>query len=166
MQELRRELAETFERVKRDVDNEIGRHRAGLSLGLVSMGVYHGSFIGGMFFSGGTMILMNVDPLHILLEEQPDEIVLAYVYHILLHEYLHSLGFLNEGQCRRITLEISKKVFKDMPKHPAVVLAVKGIGAFFPNLHLIYAPPNYDPQKGWHIERVDGFDRDSYRYFG
>ncbi|NVM53796.1 MAG: hypothetical protein HWN66_08855 [Candidatus Helarchaeota archaeon] len=158
-------MPDIFERVKRDIEKEIGRHRAGLSLGLVSMGMYHGSFIGGMFFSGGTMILMNVDPLHVILDEQPDEVVIAYVYHILLHEYLHSLGFLNERQCRVITLEVSKNVFQD-PKHPIVILATKGIGAYFSNLPLIYAPPNYDPQKGWQIDRVKEFDKESFRYFG
>ncbi len=158
-------MPDVFEKVKRDVENNIGRHRAGLSLGLVSMGMYKGSFIGGMFFSGGTMILMNIDPLLVLLKEQQDEVILAYIYHILLHEYLHSLGFLNERQCQQITLEITKQVFKDS-KHPAVVLAFKGIGAFFPNLHLIYAPPNYDPQKGWQKDRVKEFDKESFRYFG
>ena len=112
--DLKRQMANIFERVKRDVEKEIGRHRAGLSLGLVAMGMYRGNFIGGMFFSGGTMILMNSDPLHILLETQPDEIVLAYVYHILLHEYIHSLGFLNERQCRQITLEITKNIFRNL----------------------------------------------------
>ncbi len=154
-----------FERVKRDVEKVIGRHRAGLSLGLVSMGMFRGNFIGGMFFSGGTMIIMNTDPLHVLLESQPDEIVLAYVYHILLHEYIHSLGFLNERQCRSITLEISKEVFQN-PKDPAVILAFKGIGAYFPDIHLIYAPPNYQGNAGWKIDRVREFDRESFRFFG
>lgn len=166
MQELKKQMPDIFERVKRDVEKEIGRHRAGLSLGLVSMGVIHGNFIGGMFFSGGTMILMNTDPLYILLEDHSDEVILAYVYHILLHEYIHSLGFLNERQCRQIVIEITKNIFAETPKHPAVVLAMKGIGAYFPNLHLIYAPPNVDPQRGWKIEPVKEFDRESFRYFG
>ena len=164
LQGLRKQMPNIFERVKRDVEKQIGRHRAGLTLGLVEMGMYQGGFIGGMFFAGGTMILMNVTPLQIITAEQPDEIVWSYTYHILLHEYLHSLGFLNERQCRIITLEISKKVFKD-PKHPAVVLATKGIGAFFPNWHLIYAPPGYDLRKGIRIERVKDFDRESHQSY-
>lgn len=163
--ELRKLMPDVFERVKRDVETVIGRHRAGLSLGLVAMGMYHGNFIGGMFFSGGTMILMNTDPLRVLLETQPDEVILAYVYHILLHEYIHSLGFLNERQCRQITLEITKKVFEDS-NHPATVLAFKGLGAYFPDLHLIYAPPDYQGDRGWKIDRVREFDRESFRFFG
>ncbi|MHA1264694.1 MAG: hypothetical protein ACTSRS_05585 [Candidatus Helarchaeota archaeon] len=166
MHELKKQMPDLFEKVKRDVEKEIGRHRAGLSLGLVSMGMIHGNFIGGMFFSGGTMILMNTDPLYVLIEEQSDEIVLAYVYHILLHEYIHSLGFLNERQCRQIVLEITKNAFQNNLTHPAVILARKGIGAYFPKLHLIYAPPNLDPQAGWQIDRVKDFDRESFRYIG
>lgn len=163
--ELRKQMPDIFERVKRDVERVIGRHRAGLSLGLVAMGMYHGNFIGGMFVSGGNMIYMNTHPLHLLLKDQPDEVVLAYVYHILLHEYIHSLGFLNERQCRQITLEITKEVFEDA-KHPAVVLAFKGIGAYFPDLHLIYAPADYQGERGWKIDRVREFDRESFRFFG
>jgi len=165
LQDLKRQMPDIFERVKRDVETVIGRHRAGLSLGLVSMGMFYGNFIGGMFFSGGTMIIMNTDPLHVLLETQPDEVILAYVYHILLHEYIHSLGFLNERQCRQITHQITKEVFKGS-KHPAVVLAFKGIGAYFPDLHLIYAPQNYGFQGQWQVDRVKEFDRESFRYFG
>lgn len=163
LQEIRKQMPDIFEKVKRDVCKETGRHRAGLSLGLVEMGIFQGGFIGGMFFSGGTMILMNVTPLRTIIEQQSDEIVWAYVYHILLHEYLHSLGFLNEHQCQEITLQISKNIFHDL-EHPAVVLASKGLGAYFPDLPLIYAPADYNPDFG-RIERVRDFDRESFRYF-
>jgi hypothetical protein len=164
LQEIRTQMPDIFEKVKADVNKETRRHRAGLSLGLIEMGILPEGFIGGMFFSGGTMILMNVTPLRVIINQQPNEIVWAYVYHILLHEYLHSLGFLNEDQCRDLTLQISKNVFQD-PTHPVVVLAEKGLGAYFPDLPLIYAPPNFDPSVGGRIERVHGFDRDSFRYF-
>jgi len=163
LQEIRKQMPDIFEKVKRDVTKETGRHRAGLSLGLIEMGMFHGGFIGGMFFSGGTMILMNITPLRIIVEQQSDEIIWAYVYHILLHEYLHSLGFLNERRCHEITLQISRNIFHD-PTHPAVVLAERGIGAYFPDLPLIYAPPNFDPSSS-RIERVKDFDRESFRYF-
>jgi len=64
------------------------------------MGMFRGGFIGGMLFYPGTEILMNISPLKIILEEQPHDIVWAYTYHILLHEYIHSLGILDEKQLR------------------------------------------------------------------
>ena len=60
-------MPDIFERVKRDVENEIGCHRVELSLELVSMGMVHGGFIVGIFFSRGPVILINIDPLRVFL---------------------------------------------------------------------------------------------------
>lgn len=160
---LKKEMPIIFERVRKDVKNTYGRRRAGLSLGLVEMGMYRGGFIGAMHFAPGHDIVMNTTPLKIILTEQPNEIIWAYTYHILLHEYVHSLGIMDEEICRTVTLRISEEIFQD-PEHPAVILAKNGIGTFFPNLHLIYAPPGLDGE-GMKIEYVYGFDRDSYSYY-
>ena len=53
LQDLKKQMPEIFERVKKDVKKVYGRHRAGLSLGLVEMGMYRGGFIGGMHFNPG-----------------------------------------------------------------------------------------------------------------
>jgi hypothetical protein len=162
-QELQKQMPDIFEKVKNDVRKVVGQHRAGLSLGLAEMGIYQGNFIGGMFFPGGTMILMNRTPLKIIIAEQTDNIVWAYTYHILLHEYIHSLGVFDENSCRTITREITEKTFSNA-SHPAVILARRGLGAYFPNLHLIYAPPDLDPS-GMEIEYVKDFDRESQTYY-
>jgi hypothetical protein len=161
LQELKKLMPNIFEQVKKDVRKVYGRHRAGLSLGLVEMGMYRGGFIGGMHFSPGTDIVMNKTPLKLILKEQPYEIVWAYTYHILLHEYIHSLGVLNEQQCRTITLRISEEIFKEN-NHPAIILAKNGIGTYFPNLPLIYAPPDLKPNVP--IEYISNFDQGSYDY--
>jgi len=51
-------------------------------------------------------------------------------------------------------------VFKE--EHPAVILARKGIESFFPDLQLIYAPPDLCP-KGNYIEYIDY--NESYDYY-
>ncbi|MFX1312111.1 MAG: hypothetical protein ACFFHD_05820 [Promethearchaeota archaeon] len=163
LEDLKSEMPKIFQKVKQDVKKVYGRHRAGLSLGIVEMGMYQGSFIGGMHFSPGTDIVMNKTPLEIILKEQPYEIVWAYTYHILLHEYIHSLGIMDEHQCRIITLKISEEIFKETD-HPTIILARNGIGAYFPNLHLIYAPPDLQPD-GIPIEYIYDFDNDSYDYY-
>ncbi len=163
LRELKKIMPDIFERVKRDVRKVTGRHRAGLSLGLVEMGMYRGSFIGGMHFHPGTMILMNKTPLNIILNRQPYKVAWAYVYHILLHEYIHSLGALDEQKCRAITLMISEEIFEN-EDDPAVIFAKNGIGSYFPNLNLIYAPPDLNPH-GFSIEYVSEFDRESQSYF-
>ncbi|MCK4380077.1 MAG: hypothetical protein KAW51_03000 [Candidatus Lokiarchaeota archaeon] len=163
IEELKLEMPKIFDKVKKDVRKIYGRHRAGLSLGIIKMGMYRGGFIGGMHFHPGTDILMNKTPLEIILREQSYEIVWAYTYHILLHEYIHSLGVLDEQQCRIITLRISEKIFKDQD-HPAIILARQGIGTYFPNLPLIYAPPDLKPD-GNSIEYIYDFDHESYDYY-
>ncbi|MFW9950831.1 MAG: hypothetical protein ACFFKA_11995, partial [Candidatus Thorarchaeota archaeon] len=137
LQSLKKQLPEIFTQVKKDVKKTLNRHRAGLSLGLVEMGMFQGGFIGGMHFAPGTDIVMNKSPLKIILSSQPYEVIWAYAYHILLHEYIHSLGILNERQCRELTLKVSKEIF-DEADHPAIILAEKGIGFFIPNLKITY----------------------------
>jgi hypothetical protein len=161
-QDLKKEMPGIFERVKSDVKKILGRQRAGLSLGLIEMGMYNGGFIGGMHLYPGTEIVMNKTPLKIILKKQPYEIIWSYIYHILLHEYLHSLGILDEQQCRVVTLKITEEIFKEAD-HPTIKLAKYGIGAFFPNLSLIYAPPDLQYDGG--IEYIYGFDKQSYSYY-
>lgn len=163
LEDLKKIMPDIFEKIKRDVRKITGRKRAGLSLGLVEMGMYQGRFIGGMYFSPGTDIVMNKTPLKILLNQQTNEIVWAYTYHILLHEYIHSLGVLNELQCRGITLRVSEAIFQDV-EHPAITLARKGIGTYFPNLRLIYAPPDLQ-HDGIPIEYIQNFDQESYDHY-
>lgn len=163
LQDLKEQMPEIFERVKEDVKKVTGRHRAGLSLGLAEMGMTPRGFIGGMHFPPGTDIVMNRTPLKLILETQPYEVVWAYTYHILLHEYVHSLGVWEEQQCRAITLRISEEIFEESD-HPAMILAKSGIGTYFPNLQIIYHPPERRPD-GISIEYISGFDRESYAYY-
>ncbi len=160
---FKNELPIIFEKVKSDVEKVYKKHRAGLSLGLAEMGMFKGGFVGGMHFYPGTEIIMNKTPLRMILEEQPYEISWAYAYHILLHEYIHSLGIIDENQCRLITKDLSKKIFKEN-NHPAVIFADRGIGAFFSNFKLIYNPPGMKPE-GIYIEYIKGFDENSYSYY-
>ncbi|MHA1724943.1 MAG: hypothetical protein ACTSYC_04235 [Promethearchaeota archaeon] len=161
--ELKKEIPEIFEKVKKDVKKAQNLHRAGISLDIVEMGMSRQGFIGGIHFSPGTDIVMNKTPLKILLTTQPDKIMRAYVYHILLHEYLFSLGILDERMCRELTLKITEQAYPQKD-HPARIIAKKGIAAFIPNQHLIYAHPALKPD-GISIEQIDGFDSESYSYY-
>ena len=164
LKELKQIMPEIFETVKDDVRKIYDRHRAGLRLGLAEMGMFQGGFIGGMHFYPGTDIVMNISPLKIILEEKTEDIIIwAYTYHILLHEYIHSLGVLDEKQCKTITLNVSEKIFKNK-NHPAVIMAENGIGYYIHNLQIRYVPPDRRPD-GIHIEYLYGFDKESQSYF-
>ncbi|MHA1883450.1 MAG: hypothetical protein ACW96S_00230 [Promethearchaeota archaeon] len=154
-------MPEIFEKVKRDVWRVRGERRAGLSLKLAEWGMRNGGFIGGMFIYPGTNIYMNKTVLKKLIDQQPYEIVWAYIYHILLHEYVHSLDHLGEQECRYITLEITEKVFEEK-NHPAVILARNGIGTFFPKMQ--YASPSLSPGE-FPFENIQKFDKESYEHY-
>ena len=70
-QKLKKEMPKIFKKVKKDVRRVLGRHRAGLSLGLVEMGITPRGFIGGMHFHPGTEILMNKTPLKLINSSEP-----------------------------------------------------------------------------------------------
>jgi hypothetical protein len=56
----------------------------------------------------------------------------AYVYMILLHEYLHSLGFTDEGQVRTLSKKISDRFLGE--GHIVAEMATKPLDKFFPTL--------------------------------
>ncbi len=159
---FKKEIPDIFETVKKDVRKLLGRRRAGLSLGLVEMGMKPRGFIGAYHVAPGHEIIMNTTPLKILLQEQSPPIAIAYTYHILLHEYIHSLGIFDEQQCRSITLRVSEALFE--AENPALILAKRGIGAYLPNLNVIHVPPDLNSH-GLSVEYVSGFDKESHAYF-
>jgi hypothetical protein len=163
LNEFKLELVDIFEKVKKDVKEVYNKSRAGLSLGLAELGMFRGGFIGGMHFHPGTSIIMNKTPLKLIMKEQPYNIIWAYAYHILLHEYLHSLGIIDEKACRLATLEVSEGIYKET-NHPALKFAKEGIGTYFPNLNITFIPPQRRPD-GITIEYVKGFDKKSYSYY-
>lgn len=178
LNELKQKMPEIFETVKKDVSSVMGRHRAGLRLGLAEIGMSAGGFIGGMHFHPGNDIVMNKSPLKIILRELPEEIILAYTYHILLHEYIHSLRYFHqigpdgekfeinlliEKNCQIATKNVSREIFKKI-NHPVNILAEEGIGYFIRGLKITYIPPEMRPD-GIPIEYIYGFDRESQSYF-
>jgi len=164
LDDLKQKMPEIFEKVKNDVRKITGRHRAGLSLRLAEMGRFRGGFIGGMHFYPGTEIIMNLSPLKVMFKKNKEyEIIWAYTYHILLHEYIHSLGIIDENACQTNTRYISEQIFKNK-NHWALKIAKYGIGVAFPELNIKI------DDHAWHlegtpIEYVDGFDRESQSYY-
>ena len=147
-------LIETFEEVKKVVQYEENRSRAGLMLGLQELGTSINGFIGAYFPVASNIIVMNKTPLRRIIDTNP-KFLKSYSFHILLHEYIHSLGFLNEAITKQKTYEISKNRFGE--NHIITQLSTN-IKKFFPNL--IY--PNYGSIPNSNtpiIEIIRGFDK-------
>jgi len=98
-------------------------------LGLADLPEYIGAFhqIGSNFIVMNRLLLDQVT--HIAKDRRQ---VNAYVYYTLLHEYLHTLGYVDEGQVRKLTREICGRILG--PDHPATKLAVDGPAIVFPEM--------------------------------
>ena len=81
----------------------------------------------------------------------------AFIYSILLHEYLHSLGYKDELEVRRLTYMISKETLGE--NHVATRMA-RNPSALFPS------GPHKEPENfGKNLEIIADFDRSSQRYY-
>lgn len=140
--ESARSMAELFEVAKRAVRIALNKERAGLMLATADLGNHPGGFFGGFHYVGSNYIVMNRIPLQRLKQEHP-QWYNPYAFHVLLHEYIHSLGTLDEGATRRIAYEVSRDVLGE--EHLATRMA-RDITPFMPGLSY--------PQVGWVPEHL------------
>lgn len=152
-------LPEIFEVVKRVVRANTGHLRAGLMLGLADLGNHPRGFVGAFYPVASNVIVMNKVPLDRIRDTNPD-LYRPYAFNVLLHEYLHTLGYLDEAVVRRSVLELSRKAFGE--EHLATQIA-RDYSAFFPNL--VYPDVAWQPQE-FSMELVPGFDRSNVGYIG
>ncbi|MBW6519177.1 MAG: hypothetical protein K0A89_11835 [ANME-2 cluster archaeon] len=152
-----RTLADIFELVKEIVWNRRMKSRAGLMLGLADMGNSPEGFVGAFFTVGSNFIVMNRIPLERIKETRP-ELYKPFAFHVLMHEYIHSLGYLDEQLVRQMVYDISSAVLGE--SHLATQLA-QDPTRFIPNL--AYPDLAWRP-KDLRMELVQGFDRGSVCY--
>lgn len=153
--ESTKDLADIFELVKAVVRKNTGKERAGLMLGLANLGGGPQGFVGAFFPIATNIIVMNSLPLKRIKETDP-ALYKPYVFHILLHEYLHTLGVIDEAATRTKTYEISAAAFGN--DHPVAQFAAD-LSRFVPKL--VYPHYGWQPQEEYELELVKGFDRSS-----
>ena len=118
-----------FEMVKAATEKSLRMHRAGLTLVLGdipnSVGAYHQM--------GSNAIVMNRNLLRIVESlSKPRSKSNSYVFMILLHEYLHSLGYTSDRQVRSLGRRITDEFLGR--RHEAGEMAVRPLDQFFPDL--------------------------------
>ena len=151
--EVEKSLVDNFELVKDAVLKNEGQSRAGLMLGLQELGATLSGFIGAYYQLASNIIVVNATPLRRIIETNK-ELLNPYGFHVLLHEYIHSLGFINEEITKQKTYEITRKYYGE--DHIATALS-KNMNRFFPNL--VYPVQGWLPPKGIpKIKLVKGFD--------
>ncbi len=132
-----------FQLVIRVVRQFLNKSRYGILLGLVELGYDRGNFVGGFHRVGTNEIYLNKSALRIMREESEADLYKAYLFHLLLHEYVHSIGVIDEAKTREMTRSISLALFGN--HHPVGRLAIFGLGSLFP---YSFREERYSPSRG------------------
>ncbi len=141
-------------RVVKDMGREyFGDDHAGLMLGISDLGSYGKNFIGAFYSLNSNMIIVNDRPIKAL---NGTELLKPYLFHILLHEYIHSLGHLDEAETRQLAYIVSEKFFGK--EHLATKMA-EDIGRFVPELE-------YSEPEDISIDYVESVDKENMGYIG
>jgi len=148
------DFSDVFKLVKISAERVLGRRRAGLMLYLARLpkqiGAFHTMGTNGIVMNR-TMLDMVTHGSHSLRE------INSYVYSILLHEYLHALGYVEESTVRRLVHDVSLEVFG--PDHPATQIALRGPTNLFPEMFTGDAPAG-PPD----VEVIPDLERNSQKY--
>jgi hypothetical protein len=155
-----RALAEDLERaegfddifrvVRSAVRRVLGRERPGLGLAMSDLP----SGVGAYWPVTGNLIVMNEGLVATMRRMSTSTLEFnSFVYVILSHEYLHSLGYWGEGPVRSVTAEVTRSVFGE--EHPATKMAEGDLWERYPFLRL--SPGG----RGRRLRMVKGFDSDT-----
>ena len=142
-----------FNVVKNTVRFVTGKERSGLGLALSDLPATLGAF----WQVGGNYIVMN----QILIEAmsrltQSTREFNSFVYMILTHEYLHSLGYIDEAAARKMTAEVAVKSFGK--NHPAFTMSNGDLWTLYPQLRML------NGGTGQNIRIIGNFDSSSTSY--
>ncbi len=136
-----------FKVVRGAVQHVLGRERPGLGLGLSNLP----PSLGAYWQITGNLIVMNEGLVQVMREHASSTLEFnSFVYVILAHEYLHSLGYLDEAGVRRVTAHVTRSAFG--ADHPATRMAEGDLWRMFPFLQ--YAPGG----DGRRLKVVTNFD--------
>ncbi len=142
--------------MKTSVEQVLRLHRAGLTLVLAALpnglGAYH--------VAGSNIIVLNRSILGAVKSiARSDEELNSFIYSILTHEYLHSLGYMEESQVRPLVRRISQESLG--PDHPSVTMASGDLFNLYPQLRALG-----EGKTGEDFEIIKEFDRSSMPYIG
>jgi hypothetical protein len=103
-------FSEVWEIVKETVKKALGKHRVGMMLFLDDLPLYLGAF----HPLGTNNMVLNRTLVQIVESvTNSKQLVNAFVYSLLVHEYLHALGYVSEAEVRFLVYKISKECFSE-----------------------------------------------------
>ena len=146
-------VKDIFEVVRDSVRLTLNESRAGLDLGLIDLGNGQNELLSAYYPVGSNIIVLNKTPLKRITQTKP-ELLKPYVFVVLLHEYLHTLGYLDEQTVRSLTKRITTDIFNS-----SVITDMAGdMKKYFP--FLLY--PGGHPASS----KIDVIEMDEIDYIG
>ncbi|TET19736.1 hypothetical protein E3J74_05395 [Candidatus Bathyarchaeota archaeon] len=101
-------FSEVWEIVKDTVEDSLGEHRRGMMLFLDNLPLHLGAY----HPLGTNNIVLNRTLVEIVeAATKSKRLVNAFVYSLLVHEYLHALGHVPEAEVRSLVYRISRECF-------------------------------------------------------
>jgi len=147
-------FAEIFDLVKKSAEATLEKRRDGLMLALQ----YLPENLGAYYGLGSNFIVMNkalLEKFRVLYDEEATK---AYVFSVLMHEYLHSLGYVDEAFTREMCYQICRATLGE--EHLSTKIAKHGIGAFITPSPMSLRGQSED------LEVVDSFTIEHITYIG
>jgi len=147
-------FSEVWEIVKDTVRDSLGEHRVGMMLFLDNLPLHLGAY----HPLGTNNIVLNRTLVEIVeAATKSKRLVNAFVYSMLVHEYLHALGHVPEAEVRSLVYRISRECFGE--NHIATRLAEKSPWALLRGISLrgIEAPKRA-------MEIVKDFEKPNEKY--
>ncbi|EQD78915.1 hypothetical protein B1B_00472 [mine drainage metagenome] len=118
-----------FRVVRAAVRAVLGVERPGLGLTLSDLPPQLGAY----WQVTGNMIVLNEGLVEAMRAHATSALEInSFLYVILAHEYLHALGYLDEGAVRKVTARVTRTAFG--PDHPATRMAEGDLWAMYPFL--------------------------------
>lgn len=147
---------DTFELVKTAIYEKYKMRRAGLNLLLQDMP----TFVGAYHVLGSNFIVVNRYLLNAIKAiARSKEEYNSYMFVVLAHEYLHSLGIVDELRVRELTYNMCNTLFGN--DHPTTKMAREDPASLYSELkNLMVADFGKD------FELVKDFDRSNLSYIG
>ncbi len=149
-------LSQMLKTVNEIVLRFTGFQRDEILLEIQDLGFSQSGFIGAYYSYSENKITLNASPLRALAEHNV-KLLKYYTFHVLLHEYIHAVGVMNESDARRLTYNISKEYFGE--KHVLTKMAQNNLLMRVP----IVTKARVKQKQSWDLdtqkELFDEFDR-------
>ena len=137
-------IGDIFSVVRRVVLDYFGQEQAGLLVGLSDLGDSQESIVGAFYSPESNTLVINKRPLYLIEGDKHN----AYLFNILLKEYLHSLGYEDDTEVQMLVKDITKKYLRNVPTEFQGIIS----GGILPEAETL------------DIEYVGGIDRENTNY--